>query len=156
MYPPYTYVFENELIPTMATQQKQHVDGVGCYTCLSGLISMFCICPLQISSEWFKFCKPPPSPLRSGLVTRLCARQRRNHCQILGRPALRNIQVPFQCVSKNFRQEYSERHVTLDVMSKIRICGAATPASVNVNMAWYLLKYRANFETSPFADTNTL
>jgi len=35
------YIFENELFPTVAVQQRQHVDAVGCVTFFSGLISMF-------------------------------------------------------------------------------------------------------------------
>ena len=33
------HILENELFPTMAVQQSQHVDAVGCHT-FSGLIRM--------------------------------------------------------------------------------------------------------------------
>ena len=39
----HTYIhtfFENELRPTTAVQQRQHMDAVGCHTCFSVLISM--------------------------------------------------------------------------------------------------------------------
>ena len=35
-----TDIFENDLLPTMAVQQKQHADAVRCHKILSGLIRM--------------------------------------------------------------------------------------------------------------------
>jgi hypothetical protein len=45
-----TYIFENQLCPTMAVQQRQHVDVIGCGMIFSGLIGMFVFHILQISS----------------------------------------------------------------------------------------------------------
>jgi hypothetical protein len=44
----HSFIFENELFPTSAVQQRQHVDAVGCGTFSSGLISKFVFDILQI------------------------------------------------------------------------------------------------------------
>jgi hypothetical protein len=38
-----TYIFQNELFPTTAVQQRQHVDAVQCRTVVSGLIKHICV-----------------------------------------------------------------------------------------------------------------
>jgi hypothetical protein len=50
------YIFENELLPTAAIRQGQHLDAVRCRTLFSGLISMFVFDILQILSRCIKFC----------------------------------------------------------------------------------------------------
>lgn len=39
----YAYIFENELFPTPADHERQHVDAVPCRACFSGPISV-CLC----------------------------------------------------------------------------------------------------------------
>jgi hypothetical protein len=72
----FTYIhFENELFPTMAGQQRQHVDAIGCRTSFSGLISMFVFDILQIPGGCIQICRrfiaaplhPPPPWLRAWL-----------------------------------------------------------------------------------------
>jgi hypothetical protein len=36
-----TYIFKNELFPTVVVKQRQHVDAVECRTFFSGLINTF-------------------------------------------------------------------------------------------------------------------
>jgi hypothetical protein len=45
-----TYIFEHELFPTAAVQQRQHVDALGCRTIFSGLSSRSVFDILQIPS----------------------------------------------------------------------------------------------------------
>jgi hypothetical protein len=47
----YIYIFLNELCPTTAVQQRQHVDAVGYRKFFSGLVSIFIFDILQVHSE---------------------------------------------------------------------------------------------------------
>jgi hypothetical protein len=49
-------MFENELLPPTAVQQRQRVDAVGCSMFFSGLISMFVFDILHIPSRWIQIC----------------------------------------------------------------------------------------------------
>jgi len=46
------YAFENELYPTRAVQQTQHVDAAGCRTFFRELITMFVFDVLQNPSKF--------------------------------------------------------------------------------------------------------
>jgi len=51
-----TNMFENELLPATAVQQRQCVDAVGCRTFSSALISMFVSHILQILAGCIQIC----------------------------------------------------------------------------------------------------
>ena len=65
-------MFENELFPATALQQRQCVDAVGCRTYSSGMISMFVSDILQIPAGCIQICNgcictplPPYGPARN-------------------------------------------------------------------------------------------
>jgi len=57
----YTYIFKNRAFPTVAVQQKQHVDSTGFVRILSRLIGMFVRDILQVPSGRIE--------IRSGCIT---------------------------------------------------------------------------------------
>jgi hypothetical protein len=51
------YICENRLFPTMVIQQRQHVEAVGCRTCVTGLIGVCVLHILQNSSVCRQICR---------------------------------------------------------------------------------------------------
>jgi hypothetical protein len=80
---PYTCIFENELFPTTAVQQRQHVDLMGCSTCLAGWSACLTSCKFIVGATRIivgciaPTCTPPP--LATGHV-----RSQSSQCEICG------------------------------------------------------------------------